>query len=203
MLTFYYHPAAISLGAHVMMEEGDDEYEPYIVDFRNKDARRAYEKINPRGLVLALRLEDGEVLTANVAILPFLGKRCGLWPSDPVGEAKALSLIGYFATATAAAAAQAAHPERHTTDPAGIPAVQRAGLQSFERHLQNMDTMLADRQYFMDDYSACDAYAFALYAYGLHREIPVHDMVNFTAFRDRMLQRPAVQRVVTDEDAKV
>lgn len=203
MLTLYYYSGAISLGAHLMMEEGDKDYEPCIVDFSDQDAKRAYEKINPRCLVPALRLESGEILTENVAILPFLGKRFGLWPTDPVAEARALSFIGYFATATAAAAAQAAHPERHTTDPAGTPAVQAAGLQSFEHHLRNMDAMLAGRHWFLDEYSPCDAYAFALYAYGLRREIPVHCMVNLTAFRDRMLERPAVQRVVTDEGVKV
>lgn len=148
-------------------------------------------------------LRPAKILTENVAVLPFLGKRYGLWPSDPLDEARALSLIGYFATAAHAAGAQAAHPERHTTDPAGVPAVQAAGLQNFERHLRDMDAMLAGREWFLDVYSACDAYAFALYAYGRRRGIPVHDMGDFTAFRDRMMQRPAVRRVVETERAQV
>ena len=203
MLTLYYYPAAISLGAHVMMEEGGEPYEAFIVDFYDEAAKQAYAEINPRCLVPALRLETGELITENVAVLPYLGKRFRLWPTDPINEAKALSLIGYFATATAAAAAQAAHPERHTTDPTGVPAVQAAGLRSLEHHLREMDAMLARREWFLDAYSPCDAYAFALYAYGLRRELPVHSLPNFTAFRDRMMQRPAVRRVVEDEGAKV
>jgi glutathione S-transferase len=41
------------------------------------------------------------------------------------------------------------------------------------------------------------------YAWGLRRELPVAELKNYTALKDRMLQRPAVQRVIADEQVKV
>jgi hypothetical protein len=41
------------------------------------------------------------------------------------------------------------------------------------------------------------------YAWGVRRELPVAELRNYTALKDRMLRRPAVQRVVADEGVKV
>ena len=48
-----------------------------------------------------------------------------------------------------------------------------------------------------------DPYALTFYTWGLRRELPVRDLKNYTVFEDRMLERPAVQRVVEDEKVKV
>ena len=44
-----------------------------------------------------------------------------------------------------------------------------------------------------------DPYAFVFYTWGVRRELPMGELANYTAFKDRMLARPAVQRVVADE----
>ena len=98
MLTLYYAPGACSMAAHIVLEESGEKYQPQKVDLAGGEQRtEAYLKINPLGRVPALRLDDGQPLPENTAILPYLGKRFGLWPTDPLAEAKALSLIGFFA----------------------------------------------------------------------------------------------------------
>jgi len=37
----------------------------------------------------------------------------------------------------------------------------------------------------------------------VRRELPVADLKNFTAFKYRMLKRPAVQRVLADESVQL
>ena len=91
MLTLYYAPGACSMAAHIVLEEIGEKYEPKKVDLAGGEQRtEAYLKINPQGRVPALRLDSGEYIAENTAILPYLGKRFGLWPSDPIAEAKAL-----------------------------------------------------------------------------------------------------------------
>ena len=98
MLTLYFTPGACSLAAHIVLEESGEAYTPREVDFAHNEQRsEAYLKINPQGRVPVLGLDNGQPLAENTAILPYLGKRFGLWPSDPLTEARALSLIGFFA----------------------------------------------------------------------------------------------------------
>ena len=98
MLTLYYAPGACSMAAHIVLEESGEKYEPRKVDLAGGEQRtEAYLKLNPQGRVPVLGLDDGAPLAENTAILPYLGKRFGLWPTDPLAEARALSLIGFFA----------------------------------------------------------------------------------------------------------
>jgi glutathione S-transferase len=204
MLTLYYAPGACSMAAHIVLEEGGERYEPKPVDLAKGEQRsEAYLKINPQGRVPALGLDNGEHLAENTAILPYLGKKFGLWPNDPVTEAKALSLIGFFAASVHPAHAHVARPERYAADQSAFPTLKETGLKTFHGYLQQIDRMLASREWFGDRYSVLDPYGFVFYTWGVRRELPVRELKNYTAFKDRILERPAVQRVVEQEKVKV
>src|SRR3977135_4342776 len=118
MLTLYYAPGACSMAAHIVLEESGEKYQPQKVDLANGEQRtETYLKINPQGRGPVLGLDEGEPLAENPAILPYLGKRFGLWPKEPLADAKALSLIGFFAASVHPAHAHVGRPERHATDP--------------------------------------------------------------------------------------
>jgi len=204
MLTLYYAPGACSLAAHIVLEESGEPYKAERLDLVKGDQRMpAYLKIHPQGRVPALRLDGGEAISENTAILPYLGKRFGLWPKDPLAETRALSLIGFFAATVHPAHAHISRPERYASDPSHFPNLQDTGRKAFLGYLQQIDGLLAGREWLSDSYSVLDPYAFTFYFWGFRRELPVGEMKNFTAFRDRMLQRPAVRRIVEDEKIKV
>jgi glutathione S-transferase len=204
MLTLYYAPGACSMAPHIVLEESGEKYEPRRMDLGKGEQRsEEYLKINPQGRVPALGLGNGEALSENTAILPYLGERFGLWPSDPIAEAKALSRIGFFAATVHVAHAHVGRPERYASDPALYPNIQEMGRKTFHGYLKQIDGMLANRQWFFDKYSVVDPYAFIFYVWGLRRELPVAELKNYTAFKDRMLERPAVRRVLEDEKIKV
>jgi glutathione S-transferase len=200
MLTLYFTPGACSLAAHIVLEESGEKYQKQLVDLVNGEQRsEPYLKINPQGRVPVLRLDDGEPLSENTAILPYLGKRFGLWPRDPMAEMRALSLIGFFAASVHPAHAHVGRPERYATDPAAYPTIKEAGLKSFHGYLKQIDGMLAGREWFSDQYSVLDAYGLVFYAWGFRRELPMQELKNYSALKDRMLQRPAVRRVAVEE----
>ena len=204
MLTLYYAPGACSMAAHIVLEESGEKYQPQKVDLMEGEQRtESYLKINPQGRVPALRLDNGEPLAENTAILPFLGKRFGMWPNDQMAEAKALSLIGFFAASVHPAHGHVGRPERYTADTSAFPGIKEMGLKTFHTYLQQIDKMLAGREWLSERYSVLDPYAFVFYTWGVRRELPVGELKNYTAFKDRMLKRPAVQRVVADEKVQV
>ena len=204
MITLYYSPGACSMAAHIVLEEGGERYTPQRVDLANGEQKtEAYRKIHPLGRVPALRLDNGEPLSENTAILPYLGKRFGLWPTDAAAEAKALSLIGFFASSVHPAHAHVGRPERYTADTSAFSGIKDMGLKTFHGYLKQIDTMLDGREWLSDRYSVLDPYAFVFYTWGVRRELPVGELKNYTAFKDRMMKRAAVQRVVEDEKIKV
>jgi glutathione S-transferase len=126
-----------------------------------------------------------------------------LWPGDATGEAKALSLIGFFATSVHPAHAHVGRPERYTADSSAFPGIKDMGLKTFHGYLKQIDGMLAGREWFSDKYSVLDPYGFVFYTWGVRRELPMAELKNYTAHKDRLLKRPAVARVVEDEKVKV
>ena len=203
MLALYYAPGACSMAPHIVLEETGEKYDPRRVDFsKNEQRTEAYLKIHPLGRVPALILDNGEPLTENTGILPYLGKRFGLWPTDTLAEARALSTIGFFATNVHPAHAHISRPERYAADSAHFPDIQARGRETFHTLLKQIDGMLAGREWLSDRYTVLDPYAFTFYVWGIRRELPVGELKHYTAHRDRMVARPAVQRVVADEGLK-
>ncbi|HEX3504217.1 MAG TPA: glutathione S-transferase [Xanthobacteraceae bacterium] len=204
MLTLYYAPGACSMASHIVLEETGEKYEPRKVDLAGGEQRtEAYLKLNPLGRVPVLGLDDGTPVTENAAILPYLGKRFGLWPKDAQGEAKAMSLIGYFASSVHPAHAHVGRPERYTADQSAYPGIKDMGLKTFQTYLKQIDGMLAGRDWFGSEYSVLDPYGFVFYTWGVRRELPMAELKNYSAHKDRMLKRDAVKRVVENEKVKV
>jgi glutathione S-transferase len=204
MLTLFYAPGACSMASHIVLEESGEKYDARRMDLAKGEQKAPeYMKIHPLGRVPALKLDDGSSLTENTAILPFLGKRFGLWPTDPIKEARALSIVGFFATSVHPAHAHIGRPERYTEDKSAFPGIQAMGKKSFGEYLKQIDAMYAGREWLSDKYSVLDPYALVFYAWGKRRELPVADLKNYTALKERMAKRAAVQRVLADEGVKL
>ena len=99
--------------------------------------------------------------------------------------------------------AHVGRPERYSADTSAYPGIKELGLKTFHNYLKQIEGKLGDREWLADRYSVVDPYAFVFYTWGVRRELPMGELKNYTAFKDRMLQRPAVQRVVENEKVKV
>src|SRR5258705_226571 len=173
MLTLFYAPGACSMASHIVLEESGDKYEAKRMDLAKGEQRTPeYMKIHPLGRVPALKLDDGSSPTENTPILPYLGKPFGMWPSDPLAEARALSVVGFFATSVHPAHAHIGRPERYTEDKSAFPGLQAMGKKTFHEYLKQIDAMVAGREWLSDRYTVLDPYAFVFYVWGACHDLP-------------------------------
>ncbi len=73
-MKLYYSPFAYSQAAHIVIKEAGLDVELLAVDLKSKRVEDGsdFNKINPKGQVATLVLDDGEILTEGPAILLYL-----------------------------------------------------------------------------------------------------------------------------------
>lgn len=104
MMILYYSPGACSQAPHILMHETGIDHDSRRVDLKTKKLEDGsdYLKINPKGAVPALQLENGEVLTENAVILQYLGDRASSTEVLPApGEFRryrVLELVNFITT---------------------------------------------------------------------------------------------------------
>ncbi|PPE68349.1 glutathione S-transferase family protein [Caldimonas thermodepolymerans] len=203
MLTLYYHPLACSLGAQLALADAGIPHEAVYVDLAGD--RSAYRQINPLGTVPAIRTEAG-VLTETTAIHAWLAQaypEAGLLPKDPFGFAQGVSLLAWLAASAQPARRQVRMPARFTSEAACHAQIQATGRELFERCLQRIDGLLAGKDWVLggDRPSSCD-YQLMVYANWCALDgLALDPWPNFRQLRDRLLQRPAVRRVLEQIDS--
>lgn len=76
-MKLYYMTGACSMASLIALIESGVKFETAAVDRKNRTTSDglAYAEVNSKGYVPALRLDDGQVLTENVAVLLYIADR--------------------------------------------------------------------------------------------------------------------------------
>ena len=76
-MKLYYFSGACSLASNIALREAGLPFELVRVDRRTRKAADGldFNEVNPKGYVPALTLDNGEVLTENVAVLQYIADR--------------------------------------------------------------------------------------------------------------------------------
>ena len=198
MLTLYYSPGACSQAPHILMHEIGLEHDAVRVDLRAKKLEDGsdYLKINPKGAVPALQLDSGEVLTENAVILQYLGDRTS-WPEvlPPLGSFsryRVLELVNFITT------------ELHKRfsfmfNPDATDEFKQFVKHDLRKKLDWIDERLGSGPFLMgENLTLPDPYLFVIAGWA-EKMIGLGDWPNLRAFRERMVERPAVRHVLRFE----
>src|SRR5204863_91302 len=101
-MKLYYLTGACSLASNIALRDAGLKFELVKVDRHTKKAADGldFNEVNPKGYVPALTLDNGEVLTENVTVLPYIGERGADLPGGcprfavTIGSVQALHVRG-------------------------------------------------------------------------------------------------------------
>ena len=204
MLTLYYHPRACSMASHVALEEAGAIFEAKEVDiFTGEHLTPAYRAVNPRAKVPALRFDDGRVLLESTAILGWIGtayRDGSLLGADPLDRARTLAVCAWFSGGVHPAFARFVRPERFSADEGTHTALKAHARDAFWTCLRQIDEMLAGGAWIMGErFTLADPYALVFFPWGRELGLPVEELTNYAAMKDRVIARPAALRALERE----
>ncbi len=201
--TFYFAPGACSLASHIALEEAGVAFEPKPVALRKGEQMAPeYLALNPKGKV-PLLLVDGKPLTENVAIINYLAKlypAAGLLPSnDALAEAEALSLLAYCSAGLHPVMSRFFGPQRFCDLPDATANVVKLASEANAKNFAIIDKMLAGKDFILGTYSAVDGYLLVFWRWAQYHKLDLTAFPHYAALVERVMQRPAVQRVLARE----
>ena len=204
MLKLYYAPGACSMASHITLEETGAPYEVQALQFAKAEQKgESYLKINPRGKVPALSVDGGTVITENTAILTYLAKRYPekkLFPTDPIGEARCISTMAWLSNTVHPCFTHIGRPERFSEDATTHASIKEAGRKAFWVNLQEIDGLIDGNPWILGtQFTTCDPYALVFYGWGMRIALPMAELKSYTAWKDRMMARPAVHKILERE----
>ena len=146
---------------------------------------------------------DGKIITENTAILTYLAKQfpaAGLMPKDPVEEARCISAMAWFSNIVHPSYQRYMRAERFAEGEAAQATVKEMGHKSFWANCQEISSLLEGKDWMMGkQYTVADPYALVFFGWGMRGEFPLQELAAYTAWKDRMLKRPAVMKILQSE----
>lgn len=198
-MKLFYSPGACSLSPHIVACEAGIDLKLQKVDTATKTMKFAgdFWKVNPKGYVPALELDNGEILTEGPAIVQYLADlmpKSKLAPQNGTWERTRLQeMLGYI------------NSEIHKTfsplwNPKVSAEVRKERTEVLRTRYALLDKQLAGKKFlFGDQFTVADAYLFVVTSWAKSTKVDLSEFTNIQAFQIRVAARPAVVAAMTAE----
>jgi len=194
-MKLYYAPGACSLADHIALIESATTYELEKVDLKEKKTEHGddYAKINPKGYVPALQLDDGEILTENIAILSFIAAHSGkLTPSDGIAHWRVLETTAFISTEVHKSFKPLFTPDSGADDQANAKKTLAKRFGYLEERIGEQGFILGESM------TIADCYLFVMLKWAKEKggmALPSR----LSAYYERLAARPGVTRALNEE----
>jgi len=198
-MKLYYAPGACSLSPHIVLRELGLPVELKKVNTKDKtfDGGGDYRKVNARGYVPALELDNGQVLTEGPAIVQYLADQkpeSGLAPK--AGSLERYRLMEWLNFLTSEVHKQFS-PLFKPNTPEDYKPIARENIAT---RFDWIEQQLAGKDYLTGKtFSVADAYLFVLLGWTKFTGIDLARWPNIQAFHARVGARPKVQEALRAE----
>lgn len=198
-MKLYYFPGACSLSPHIVAREAGIALQLEMVDLKTKRTASGADffKINPKGAVPVLELDNGELLTECTAIVQYLADQkpeSGLAPANgTLARYRLQEMLGYI------------NSELHKSysplfNPATLESVRQERKDYLRRHYALLEQRLAAHQWLVGDrFTAADAYLFTVTNWAAHLNVDLSEFAAVAAFQQRVGGRPQVRAALEAE----
>lgn len=197
-MKLYYSPGSCSLASHIVAEEAGLSLDYEKVDIRAHKTEKGtdYTTINPKGYVPCLGLDDGGILTENVAVLQFLGDRkpeAGLVPAPTSPERYRLQEWLAFINSEL-------HKSFGPLFRSQDESVKNEAKEKIATRYAIVEKHLQGKSYLMGaNFSVADAYLYVTLRWAGALKIDMSGFPNLTALRERAEARSGVQAALKAE----
>jgi glutathione S-transferase len=198
-MKLYYLTGACSLASHISLNEAGQTFEAYAVDRTTKKTGdgKDYLSFNPKGYVPTLILDNGEMLTENVAVLSYianLDKSRKLAPEPgTLGFYRVVEWLAFINSEVHKNIGPLFRPT--TTEEA-----KTAARELVVKRLEFVENSLGNKPFLTgDNFTVADAYLYVTLSWRGRVGINVDHLPKVTAFFERARARPSVQRARKDE----
>jgi glutathione S-transferase len=197
-MDLYFSPLACSMATRIAFYEAGIQARFLAVDTRAQRLADGTDflAVNPMGQVPVLRMDNGELLTENPAVLQYVADarpEAGLAPRDGIARYRLQQWLNFITT------------ELHKVvfvpllDPSMPEGGKAYARQKAERRLAYLNGRLEVREYLLDRFTIADAYLVTVLNWARFAAIDLAKWPAVKSYMDRMYQRPSVVKAIAEE----
>ncbi len=201
-MKLYYSPGACSLSPHIVAMEAGLPLQLERVDLKTRQTEKGLDfmRVNPKGYVTTLEMDDGSILTEGPAIVQYLGDRnpgSGLVP--PPGTIERYRIqewLNFVSTEF--------HKQYSPLfNPSVPPEIQKIFAGNLERRYGFVAKTLEKQPFLMGSlFTVADAYLFTVTNWARTVHFDLSKWPAIVDYQKRIAARPAVQKAFAAEGLK-
>lgn len=198
-MKLYYTPGACSMAADIALHEAGIAFTPERVDLATKKTAAGddFTKVNPKGYVPALGLDDGSVLTEAGTVLQYIADRkpeAGLAPAAGTMERyRLMEWLNFISSEIHKGFGPLWNPKTPEE-------VRKGAVAQLGKRFDYVVSVLGTKPYLMGDrFTVADAYLFTVLNWTNLHKVDLAPWPALQAYMARVAARPKVQETLRAE----
>lgn len=198
-MKLFYTPGACSLSPHMVLCEAGIHFDIEKIDLATKKTEHGddYLKVNPKGQVPALLLDNGNLLTEGAVIVQYMANHASskhlMPPQTDFKYYEALEWLNYIATELHKGFSPLFNP-KFPED------LKQATRKQLEKKLAYVDSQLNHKDFLLgEQINVADFYLYTILTWAKKMNLEMASLANLTHFIKNMEERPSVKTALAAE----